>query len=84
MSGFARGPLRRYEVTWNSGHVETIEAHQVSWPNAFSITPDESREPWIRFMGEVAGQWTLVLQAREPDLRSVRDVTNAENLGGVS
>jgi len=67
-----RGPLRTYEIIWKSGHVETIQAHQVLCPHDDFLTgrPD----PWFRFHGEFDGKWTLVLQAREEDILSVRMV----------
>ena len=75
------GPPASYEVTWLSGHVETINAHQVSWPGT-ALFGSSPRDPWVRFHADVDGQWRLVLQARETDLRSIRDVTSAERLTG--
>lgn len=82
---FERGPLREYEITWLSGHVETIEAHQVSWSGGPSIfgnpfTSEAASPRRIQFMGEFDGQWTLVLQAQEDDIRTVRDVTTGERI----
>jgi hypothetical protein len=79
-------PLRSYEITWHSGHVETIHAHQVSWPNnAANLFGGATTKPsLIQFMGEIDGQWTLVLSAHEDDIRTVRDVTVSESLGEES
>lgn len=79
MSDYERGPLRSYEIQWMSGHIETIRAHQVLWPNSFGALtggPDKPRR--VNFHGEVDGQWTLVLSALEDDIRTIRDVTEAE------
>jgi hypothetical protein len=71
---------QRYEITWMSGHVETVIAHQVSWPNAganlFSRGP--ARPSRIQFHAEVDGRWTLMLSALEDDLRTVRNTTDGE------
>lgn len=76
---YDHGPLRSYEITWHSGHVETIRAHQVSWPNAMSQMLGEPALPRIiQFHGEIDGQWTLVLHADESEIRTIRDVTVAE------
>lgn len=87
MSKYEYGPLRSYEITWMSGHIETIQAHQVSWPsmavNLFrQLASGDDSDPFIRFHGEVDGRWTLVLQAREREIRTVRDVTAAERVPG--
>lgn len=71
-----RGPLESYEVTWMSGRVETIQAHGVSWSNISS----EFLPQFIRFYGEIDGRWVLVLQARESDIKVIRNVTSGEVL----
>lgn len=65
----------RFEVTWLSGHVEVVEAHQVAWPG--SLQPGPQR---ITFMAEIRGRWTLVLSACEDDLRTVRRITDGEHI----
>lgn len=35
-------PLRSYELTWMSGHVETIRASQVTWPNNNPFSPSQT------------------------------------------
>lgn len=80
-SHYASIPPQRYEVTWLSGHVETVIAHQVSWPNnavrLFTGSPAPSR---VHFHAEVDGLWTLQLSALEDDLRTIRNVTAGESL----
>jgi hypothetical protein len=81
MSVFDRGPISSFEITWMSGHTETVQAHQVSWPNAgASLFGDPAGPVFIRFHGEIEGRWTLVLQAREEEIRTVRNVTSGEVL----
>jgi hypothetical protein len=71
-----RGALETFEITWSSGHVEAIQAHQVTWPgNTFG---ESHRPQLIVFHGEFDGQWTLVLSALEADIVRVRNVTRTE------
>lgn len=82
------GPLEVYEITWETGHVETIQAHQVSYPHlgiAFAagrtMTGTESDQPpTVRFHAEIGGHWRLILSAREADIRTIRLVTAGEPL----
>lgn len=71
-----RGAPDTYEITWENGHVEQIVAHQVAWPNNASILFGHSTAGarLITFHAEVDGRWTLMLQAREADIRTVRNV----------
>jgi hypothetical protein len=70
---------QRYEITWLSGHVETVIAHQVSWPNSSVRLFSRGDAPQrIQFHAEVDGRWTLQLSALEDDLRTVRNVTDGE------
>lgn len=73
-------PARTYEITWQSGHVETVTAHQVTWPGAgaaiFGIR--DSRPPRVQFHAEIDGIWTVTLSAPEEDIRIIRDVTVGE------
>ena len=87
---YDRGPLQTFEITWMSGHAETIQGHQVSWPhNGHALTDlfggvdtkaDVARH--VHFHGEFDGKWTLVLSAREDDIRTIRNVTAGEPLPG--
>lgn len=76
-----RGPLLSYEVTWRSGHVETIMAHQVLWPSPLDnpfTPPGRDAAPRVMFHGEVDGQWQLLLVADESDILSIRRVLTME------
>lgn len=78
-----RGPLHTYELTWRSGHVERIEAHQVTLPmpdlGLFGSAPATTRRR-VTFHGEIDGRWRLVLDAAEEDIRTIRNVTRGEVL----
>lgn len=84
---YDHGPLRTYEVTWTSGHVETVQAHQVLMPpdefGLFSVATRTDRVRNVRFHGEIDGHWQLVLCAREDEIRSIRDVTQPEVIPGA-
>lgn len=73
---YDHGPLVSYEITWVSGHVETIQAHQVTWPGdsrgMFGVVDVKATER-ARFMGEINGRWVLVLEARVEDIRTIRN-----------
>lgn len=71
-----RGAPDRYEVVWESGHVEQVSAHQVLWPNVFR----GGRR--VLFHTEIDGLWTLVLSAVEDDIRTVRNITDDEQAPG--
>jgi hypothetical protein len=79
------GPLKTFEITWTSGHVERIAAHQVSWPgNAFSLSslafgqagPEPKRR--VQFHADLDGKWTLQLSALEDDIRTIRNVATED------
>lgn len=81
------GPLQSYEIHWMSGHVETVQAHQVTYPHAGLAmaatvfgTPTEGGAPRVQMHGEINGHWVLVLAAREEDIRTIRNVTGGEPL----
>lgn len=82
------GPLQSFEITWKSGHVETVKAHQVTWPTDglgglignIALTTKTNTDPMVHFHGEIDGKWRLVLMCREGDLQCVRNVTDAERL----
>jgi hypothetical protein len=69
-----------------SGHVEYVQAHQVTWPSnqmldAFVAVQTTSAKI-IRMHGMIDGCWTLQLQAREEDIRTIRNVTTSEPVPG--
>lgn len=81
------GPLRTYEIIWNSGHTETLQGHQLlfeSWGLGargllFPGAPALQR-PRMMIHGEFGGHWRLVLAVPEDDILSVRDVTDREEI----
>lgn len=73
-----RGPLQSYEVTWRSGHIETIRAHQVIMPSRFSFLPGEKQDNRVMFHGEIEGRWMLVLAADADEILTIRNVTVTE------
>jgi len=77
VSGIDRGPLQSYEITWTTGHVEVIQAHQVTWPDAALFGPP-AENPRIAFHGEFDGRWQLVLSTAEADIARIRNVTVTE------
>lgn len=86
---FNYGPVQRYEITWMSGHIETVLAHQVMYPHAGMAlvgemfgTAREAGAPRIRMHAEIDGQWVLTLSAREEDIRTMRLVTDGEPIPG--
>lgn len=82
------GPLLQYEITWMSGHVETIPAHQVTYPHrGFAFSGDvtvglraDGGAPRVQLHAEIDGVWQLMLSAREEDIRTMRNVTGGERL----
>lgn len=74
--------LDEFEVVWATGVVDRFKASQVSWPPPAGLfgepRPEEPR--LIRFHGVIEGSWTLVLQAREEDILSVRNLSQAGDL----
>lgn len=82
-----------YEITWQTGHVETVIAHEVSHDalkarvsvlgdGVFGADSEGSR---IKFHAEVDGRWTLQLSALEEDIRTIRNITGGERApGGTS
>lgn len=81
-----------YEITWTSGHIETVVAHQITFPNSglagfgggglITALNADTGVPRIRMHAEINGRWCLTLQAREEDIRTMRLVTDAERLPG--
>ncbi|WP_416477096.1 hypothetical protein [Streptomyces sp. LKA04] len=92
-SYYAAIPPQVYEVTWQSGHVERVIAHQVIsgssrvrvaalGDNSFATSSEDTR---LTFHAEVDGQWVLQLSALETDIRTIRNITNGEQTpGGAS
>lgn len=93
MSHYDNIPPQVYEITWQSGHVETVIAHQVSHDTlkmrvaaigdgSFASDSEGAR---IKFHAEINGQWTLQLSAHEADIRTIRNITRGEQApGGAS
>lgn len=90
MSHYENVPVQVYEITWQSGHVETVIAHQVSHDSlrtrvaalgdgAFAADSEGAR---IKFHAEVDGRWTLQLSAHEADIRTIRNITRGEQAPG--
>ncbi|MEV2239456.1 hypothetical protein [Micromonospora sp. NPDC049891] len=84
---FNYGPIQQYQITWMSGHVETIPAHQVTYPHrGMAMTrsildmPAEGGAPRVQLHAEIDGHWRLMLSAREEDIRTMRNVTGGERL----
>jgi hypothetical protein len=79
------GPLRSYEVTWRSGHIETVQGHQVTFDSSrlamLTMIPGKLPDlpPMFHIHGQFPGdRWRLVLMGPEADLLSIRDVTERE------
>ncbi|MFL0393522.1 hypothetical protein ACH0CM_12435 [Streptomyces albus] len=78
-----------YEVTWMSGHVEKVRAHQVTHSalrqavtrlgDGFATSGEGQR---IKFHAQIDGQWTLQLSALEDDIRTIRNVSAGEPVPG--
>ncbi|CAM5508889.1 hypothetical protein [Streptomyces aurantiogriseus] len=90
MSHYENTPPQIYEITWQTGHVETVIAHQVSHDSlkmrvtslgdgAFGTDSEGAR---IKFHAEVDGRWTLQLSAHEADIRTIRNITRGEQAPG--
>ncbi|MEU2106428.1 hypothetical protein [Nocardia sp. NPDC019255] len=91
MTKYDHGPLDTYEIVWESGHVEYIQAHQVITPPRDPMSAWLPGETWTKtrggwtFHGEVDGRWRLLLAVRADEIRSVRNVTHTrDEIGGAS
>jgi hypothetical protein len=73
---------RTYEITWQSGHVETVTAHQISYPSTADVLFGRrtSRPARVDFHAQIDGMWALQLSALEDDIRTIRDVTDGERI----
>ena len=79
-----RGEPDEYEVVWKTGHVERFKVHQVSWPNnvRYGFVTDSPPLPrTVCFHAEINGRWTLMLQADEADIHTIRNITQTEYAG---
>lgn len=75
---FDRGPIQTFEITWQSGHVERVQAHQVTYHGGDSLFGRSQLPRRLDFHGEIDGRWLLQLSVLEDDLRTVRNVTAPE------
>jgi|GEM_PF-3584385 len=90
MSHYENVPPQVYEITWQSGHIEKVIAHQVSHDSLrmrVSVLGDgligaDSEGARIKFHAEIEGRWTLQLSAYEADIRTIRNITNGEQTPG--
>jgi hypothetical protein len=58
-----------YELTWMSGHVEKVVAHDVHFANGR-----------VLFLADAKGRMRVQLSALEDDLRTIRSITEGESL----
>jgi hypothetical protein len=79
---FDHGPLRTYEIVWQSGHVETVQGHQVHFTGTADAVFNQGvkRAPRFTIHGEIDGHWRLVLSGLEDDVATIRDVTAPEQV----
>ncbi len=88
MSEFDYGPVQTYEIVWRSGHVETVLAHQVTWPQngtslfggSIAMMTGRAGTSQVQFHAMLDGRWRLTLAADEEDLRTIRLITTPESL----
>lgn len=75
MSRYEDKPATVYEITWNSGHIERIKAHQIAWPNNYRnlFGGGEERPQRVEMHAEIDGVWTLQLSALVDDIRTIRN-----------
>lgn len=90
VSTYDYGPLRTYEITWKSGHVETVQGHQItldSWRagmrSPYGDTIVTSTADRFSVHGMFGEHWRLMLTAPEADLLYIRDVTDRESIPGT-
>lgn len=91
--GHKYGRPELYEITWMSGHIETVTAHQVTYPHAGMALfgggihgglGSDNGGPRVQMHAELDGHWVLTLSAREEDIRTIRNVTRGEQIPGVA
>jgi hypothetical protein len=74
------GPLRTYQITWKSGHIEEVQGHQVMISGGDDLFGQSTRRP-VRFTihGMFPGDdWRFVISGLEDDVICIRDVTEPE------
>lgn len=89
-SFYANVPHQVYEITWQSGHVEKVIAHQISHDSTSvrvaalgdGVFGSDSENARIKFHAEVDGRWVLQLSAFEADIRTIRNITSGEQVPG--
>jgi hypothetical protein len=88
VSDFDYGHLRTYEVVWRSGHIETVQGHQVTFSSTVAMfSHGTPRPPRFSIHGDFPREdggtdWRLVLHGLEDDVITIRDVTDAEKISG--
>lgn len=78
---YDHGPLVPYQVMWRTGHIETIHAHQVIWPNGALgalFGQADLRDERVMLHGEIDGHWRLLLVADASDILSIRALDQSE------
>jgi len=90
MTNFDHGPIQTFEITWKTGHIERIQAHQVSWPNnmqnvleGLGVATKTRRDPRVDFHVDLDGRWTLMLSALVEDIRTIRNVLTEDAISGM-
>lgn len=78
--GHDYGPLRTYQLTWKSGHVERVQGHQVMMDGWQGSILNPNPEPKFYIHGQFGRHWRLVLAGNENELESLRDVTEDETI----
>lgn len=91
-SSYDHGPLNTYEIIYTSGHVEHIDAHQVTMPERdifpFSLggvlaDPQRKKRSGWTFHGGIDGRWEFLLFVDADDVHSVRNLTHTrDSVGG--
>jgi hypothetical protein len=71
------GPLISYQITWKSGHIETIQAHQVLHMGGHSDFMRPDMPARVRFHGEFDGRWRLVMDAPGDEIHTIRETEPA-------
>lgn len=87
MSDYEYGPLRTYEITWRTGHVETVQGHSVQitgGPELFARHGQPVRPVRFTIYGMFQRgehkDWRMVLSGLEDDVLTIRDATTPEQI----
>lgn len=83
MTDTERAPIRSFEIVWASGHVEVIQAHQVTMPQpnlGGMFGTSVKTQDFIRFHGEIGGHWQLILAVKADLIHVIRDKATEEAL----